>query len=64
MPDNLTLEQELAIRAFQLEVEKIEDTAILKRKIVDIYRQILVSQNTYLDAIKHKWGIEIPDINQ
>jgi hypothetical protein len=57
---HLTLEQQLAIRQYELALEKIDDPAELRREALKIYRQGIVMHNSYMEILKHQWGISTP----
>lgn len=53
----LTHEQSFQIRAFQLEIDKLERLDQAKDLLVQLYEQVLVRENLYRHFLKQQWGI-------
>lgn len=53
----LSLEQQFSIRAFETQVDSMS-LEQAQQLLKDLYRQMLVKENTYQHLLKHQWGIE------
>lgn len=52
----ITLDQELKLREFQLEVEKMSREQA-QDFLMKVYRQMIVRENIYKEFLKKEWGI-------
>ncbi|WP_309738206.1 MULTISPECIES: NblA/ycf18 family protein [unclassified Chamaesiphon] len=57
---DLSLEQQFSIRSFEHQVKDMSrDQA--QEFLVNLYKQMMLQENSYKNLLKHQWGIEEPD---
>ena len=54
---NLSLEQQFNLHSFANEVEKMSKEQA-RDVLVQLYKEMLVRENLYKDALKHQWGLD------
>ena len=55
MPE-LSTEQQFQLQVFELQVSDLNEKEC-KKKIVEIYKQMLEMDNNYKALLKHQWGL-------
>jgi Phycobilisome degradation protein nblA len=58
-PFDLSLEQQFSIRSFEHQVKDMSQ-AQAQEFLVNLYRQMMLQENSYKNLLKHQWGIEEP----
>jgi Phycobilisome degradation protein nblA len=57
---DLSLEQQFSIRSFEHQVKDMSrDQA--QEFLVNLYKQMMLQENSYKSLLKHQWGIEESD---
>ena len=57
---DLSLEQQFSIRSFEHQVKDMSrDQA--QEFLVNLYKQMMLQENSYKNLLKHQWGIEESD---
>jgi Phycobilisome degradation protein nblA len=57
---DLSLEQQFSIRSFEHQVKDMSrDQA--QEFLVNLYKQMMLQENSYKNLLKHQWGIEEPN---
>lgn len=56
----LTMEQKFHIASFKQQVESMSE-AQAKEFLIKLHEQLIVTQATYQELLKHQWGLELPD---
>jgi hypothetical protein len=56
---DLSLEQQFSIRSFEHQVKDMSQ-AQAQEFLVNLYRQMMLQENSYKNLLKHQWGIEEP----
>jgi Phycobilisome degradation protein nblA len=57
---DLSLEQQFNIRSFEHQVKDMSH-AQAQEFLVDLYRQMVVRENSYKSLLKQQWGMEEPN---
>jgi hypothetical protein len=57
---DLSLEQQFSIRSFEHQVRDMSHTQA-QEFLVNLYRQMMLQENSYKNLLKHQWGIEEPN---
>ncbi len=57
MENQLTVEQQFAVRSFQLKVQDMSDEQV-KELLGNIYEQMLIRETAYKQMLKKEWGVE------
>ncbi|WP_310482928.1 NblA/ycf18 family protein [Chamaesiphon sp. VAR_48_metabat_403] len=57
---DLSLEQQFNIRSFEHQVKDMSH-AQAQEFLVNLYRQMVLQENSYKNLLKHQWGIEEPN---
>jgi len=52
----LSLEQQFNIRSFEQQVQSMSREQALEF-LVNLYRQMILQENSYKNLLKHQWGI-------
>ena len=52
----LSLEQQFNIRSFEQQVQNMSREQALEF-LVNLYRQMILQENSYKNLLKHQWGI-------
>jgi Phycobilisome degradation protein nblA len=58
-PFDLSLEQQFSIRSFEHQVKDMSQ-AQAQEFLVNLYRQMMLQENSYKNLLKHQWGMEEP----
>ena len=56
---DLSLEQQFSIRSFEHQVRDMSH-AQSQEFLVNLYRQMMLQENSYKNLLKHQWGLEEP----
>jgi hypothetical protein len=56
---DLSLEQQFSIRSFEHQVKDMSQ-AQAQEFLVNLYRQMMMQENSYKNLLKHQWGMEEP----
>jgi Phycobilisome degradation protein nblA len=56
---DLSLEQQFSIRSFEHQVSGMTH-AQSQEFLVNLYRQMMLQENSYKNLLKHQWGMEEP----
>jgi Phycobilisome degradation protein nblA len=56
---DLSLEQQFNIRSFEHQVKEMTHQQA-QEFLVNLYRQMVLQENSYKNLLKHQWGIEEP----
>ena len=56
---DLSLEQQFNIRSFEHQVKDMSHSQA-QEFLVNLYRQMVLQENSYKNLLKHQWGIEEP----
>jgi Phycobilisome degradation protein nblA len=56
---DLSLEQQFNIRSFEHQVKEMSHQQA-QEFLVNLYRQMVLQENSYKNLLKHQWGIEEP----
>jgi hypothetical protein len=56
---DLSLEQQFSIRSFEHQVKDMSQSQA-QEFLVNLYRQMMLQENSYKNLLKHQWGIEEP----
>ena len=56
-PIELSLEQQFSIRSFETQVEHMSHEQA-QQFLVQLYRQMMMREETYKNLLKHQWGLE------
>jgi Phycobilisome degradation protein nblA len=56
---DLSLEQQFSIRSFEHQVKDMSQVQA-QEFLVNLYRQMMLQENSYKNLLKHQWGIEEP----
>jgi Phycobilisome degradation protein nblA len=56
---DLSLEQQFNIRSFEHQVKDMTHQQA-QEFLVNLYRQMVLQENSYKNLLKHQWGIEEP----
>jgi Phycobilisome degradation protein nblA len=57
---NLSLEQQFNIRSFEHQVRDMTHEQA-QEFLVNLYRQMILQENSYRNLLKHQWGIDDPE---
>jgi Phycobilisome degradation protein nblA len=57
---DLSLEQQFNIRSFEHQVKDMSH-AQAQEFLVDLYRQMVLRENSYKSLLKQQWGMEEPN---
>jgi hypothetical protein len=57
---DLSLEQQFSIRSFEHQVKDMSH-AQAQEFLVNLYRQMMLQENSYKNLIKHQWGMDEPN---
>jgi hypothetical protein len=57
---DLSLEQQFSIRSFEHQVRDMSHTQA-QEFLVNLYRQMMLQENSYKNLLKHQWGIDEPN---
>lgn len=56
---DLSLEQQFSIRSFEHQVRDMSHEQS-QEFLVNLYRQMMLQENSYKNLLKHQWGMEEP----
>ncbi len=56
---DLSLEQQFSIRSFEHQVRDMSREQA-QEFLVNLYRQMMMQENSYKNLLKHQWGIDEP----
>ncbi len=56
---DLSLEQQFSIRSFEHQVRDMTHEQS-QEFLVNLYRQMMLQENSYKNLLKHQWGMEEP----
>jgi Phycobilisome degradation protein nblA len=57
---DLSLEQQFSIRSFEHQVKDMSHEQT-QEFLVNLYRQMMLQENSYKNIIKHQWGMDTPE---
>ncbi len=57
---NLSLEQQFNIRSFEHQVRDMTHEQA-QEFLVNLYKQMILQENSYRNLLKHQWGIDDPE---
>jgi hypothetical protein len=57
---DLSLEQQFNIRSFEHQVKDMSREQA-QEFLVNLYRQMVLQENSYKNLLKHQWGIDEPN---
>ncbi len=57
---DLSLEQQFNIRSFEHQVKDMSHEQT-QEFLVNLYRQMMLQENSYKNIIKHQWGMDTPE---
>ncbi len=57
---DLSLEQQFNIRSFEHQVKDMSHEQT-QEFLVNLYRQMMIQENSYKNLIKHQWGMDTPE---
>jgi Phycobilisome degradation protein nblA len=57
---DLSLEQQFSIRSFEHQVKDMSHEQT-QEFLVNLYRQMMLQENSYKSLIKHQWGMDTPE---
>jgi hypothetical protein len=56
---DLSLEQQFSIRSFEHQVQDMSREQA-QEFLINLYRQMMMQENSYRNLLKHQWGIDEP----
>ena len=59
-PYDLSLEQQFNIRSFEHQVKGMSHEQT-QDFLVNLYRQMMLQENSYKNLLKHQWGMDEPE---
>jgi hypothetical protein len=57
---DLSLEQQFNIRSFEHQVKDMSHEQT-QEFLVNLYRQMMLQENSYKNLLKHQWGMDTPE---
>jgi Phycobilisome degradation protein nblA len=57
---DLSLEQQFNIRSFEHQVSSMSHEQA-QEFLVNLYKQMVLQENSYKNLLKHQWGMDTPD---
>jgi hypothetical protein len=57
---DLSLEQQFNIRSFEHQVKDMSHEQT-QEFLVNLYRQMMLQENSYKNLLKHQWGMDAPE---
>jgi hypothetical protein len=57
---DLSLEQQFNIRSFEHQIKDMSHEQT-QEFLVNLYRQMMIQENSYKNLIKHQWGMDTPE---
>ena len=57
---DLSLEQQFNIRSFEHQIKDMSHEQT-QEFLVNLYRQMMLQENSYKNIIKHQWGMDTPE---
>ncbi len=60
---DLSLEQQFSIRSFEHLVKDMSREQA-QEFLVNLYKQMMMQENSYKNLLKHQWGMDAPDRHQ
>jgi Phycobilisome degradation protein nblA len=57
---DLSLEQQFSIRSFEHQVKDMSHEQT-QEFLVNLYRQMMLQENSYKNLLKHQWGMDTPE---
>ena len=57
---DLSLEQQFNIRSFEHQIKDMTHEQT-QEFLVNLYRQMMLQENSYKNIIKHQWGMDTPE---
>jgi Phycobilisome degradation protein nblA len=57
---DLSLEQQFNIRSFEHQIKDMSHEQT-QEFLVNLYRQMMLQENSYKNLIKHQWGMDTPE---
>jgi Phycobilisome degradation protein nblA len=57
---DLSLEQQFNIRSFEHQVNSMSHEQA-QEFLVNLYRQMVLQENSYKNLLKHQWGMDAPN---
>jgi Phycobilisome degradation protein nblA len=57
---DLSLEQQFNIRSFEHQIKDMSHQQT-QEFLVNLYRQMMLQENSYKSLLKHQWGMDAPE---
>ncbi len=57
---DLSLEQQFNIRSFEHQIKDMSHEQT-QEFLVNLYRQMMLQENSYKNLLKHQWGMDAPE---
>ena len=57
---DLSLEQQFNIRSFEHQIKDMSHEQT-QEFLVNLYRQMMIQENSYKNLLKHQWGMDTPE---
>jgi hypothetical protein len=57
---DLSLEQQFNIRSFEHQIKDMSHEQT-QEFLVNLYRQMMLQENSYKNLLKHQWGMDTPE---
>jgi Phycobilisome degradation protein nblA len=57
---DLSLEQQFNVRSFEHQVKDMSHEQT-QEFLVNLYRQMMLQENSYKNLLKHQWGMDAPE---
>jgi Phycobilisome degradation protein nblA len=57
---DLSLEQQFNVRSFEHQVKDMSHEQT-QEFLVNLYRQMMLQENSYKNLLKHQWGMDTPE---
>ena len=57
---DLSLEQQFNVRSFEHQVKDMSHEQT-QEFLVNLYRQMMLQENSYKSLLKHQWGMDTPE---
>jgi Phycobilisome degradation protein nblA len=57
---DLSLEQQFNVRSFEHQIKDMSHEQT-QEFLVNLYRQMMLQENSYKNLLKHQWGMDAPE---
>ncbi|MCY7367804.1 MAG: NblA/ycf18 family protein [Chamaesiphon sp.] len=57
---DLSLEQQFNVRSFEHQIKDMSHEQT-QEFLVNLYRQMMLQENSYKNLLKHQWGMDTPE---